>query len=75
MQNYRISHDTVDARRSTIEEWGTGSVREGPARRWITITDDDIDKSSAPRGGGSVGRGALNLLPRGFILPQTADTT
>ena len=48
-------------------------LREGPARRWITITDDDVDKSSAPRGGGSVGRGALNLLLRGFTYrrPQT----
>ena len=48
-------------------------LREGPTRRWITITDDNIDKSSAPRGGGSVGRGALNLLLRGFTYrrPQT----
>ena len=42
-------------------------LREGPARRWITVADDDIDKSSAPRGGGSVGRGALNLLLREFV--------
>ena len=38
------------------------------------LADDDIDKSSALRGGGSVGRGALNLLLRGFTYrrPQTS---
>ena len=38
-----------------------------------TRCNDDINKSSAPRGGGSVGRGALNLLLRGFThrRPQT----
>ena len=35
-----------------------------------SLADDDINKSSAPRGGGSVGRGALNLLLRGLF---TAD--
>ena len=38
----------------------------GPSAPWIVIADDYIDKSSALRGGGSVGRGALNLLLRGF---------
>ena len=39
-----------------------------------SLADDDKHKSSALRGGGSVGRGALNLLPRGVIhrRPQTA---
>ena len=51
--------------------------REGSSRRWVTIADDNIDKSSAPRGGGSVGRGALTLLLRGststYRRPQTLN--
>ena len=41
-----------------------------------SLADDDINKSSAPRGGGSVGRGALNLPLRGFTYrrPQTAES-
>ena len=71
------THRRVSPTRSPVLFFfGTG-FREGPARRWITITDDDTDKSSAPRGGGSVGRGALNLLPRGFTYrrPQTRSPT